>query len=229
MFRKRLSRLLILSLLASGAGGFVAPAHATEDDGEATILFEGGGWGHGVGMSQYGALAMAKAGMDAGMTEAVFNTFVQVLGFSVDFQREIRKGDRFEALFETKQDMITGKTKPGATLHFLSMTLSNQQIDFFRHEHKDGTEGFYDEGGNSASRTLMRTPINGARLASGYGKRRHPVLGYSKMHRGADFAAPSGTPIMAAGSGVIEYAGWNGSYGKYVRIRHNSTYKTAYA
>ena len=173
--------------------------------------------------------SLYKAGMDAGMTEAVFNTFVQVLGFTVDFQREIRKGDRFEALFETKQDMITGKTKPGATLHFLSMTLSNQQIDFFRHEHKDGTEGFYDEGGNSASRTLMRTPINGARLASGYGKRRHPVLGYSKMHRGADFAAPSGTPIMAAGSGVIEYAGWNGSYGKYVRIRHNSTYKTAYA
>lgn len=173
--------------------------------------------------------SLYKAGMDAGMTEAVFNTFVQVLGFTVDFQREIRKGDRFEALFETKQDMITGKTKPGATLHFLSMTLSNQQIDFFRHVHQDGTEGFYDEGGNSASRTLMRTPINGARLASGYGKRRHPVLGYSKMHRGADFAAPTGTPIMAAGSGVIEYAGWNGSYGKYVRIRHNSTYKTAYA
>ena len=173
--------------------------------------------------------SLYKAGMDAGMTEAVFNTFVQVLGFSVDFQREIREGDRFEALFETKQDMITGETKPGATLHFLSMTLSDQRIDFFRHVHQDGTEGFYDEAGNSASRTLMRTPINGARLASGYGKRRHPVLGYSKIHRGADFAAPTGTPIMAAGSGVIEYAGWNGSYGKYVRLRHHGTYKTAYA
>jgi len=173
--------------------------------------------------------SLYKAGMEAGMTDAVFNTFVQVLGFSVDFQREIRKGDRFEALFETRQDMITGKIKPGATLHFLSMTLSDQQIDFFRHVHQDGTEGWYDRAGNSASRTLMRTPINGARLASGFGKRRHPVLGYSKMHRGVDFAAPTGTPIMAAGSGVVEYAGWNGTYGRYIRIRHNSTYKTAYA
>jgi len=211
-----------------------------DDDFDLTLaLMEGGDWASEITVRPVRTIttyvsgkidsSLYKAGMEAGMTEAVFNTFVQVLGFTVDFQREIRKGDRFEALFETQQDLLTGKTKPGATLHFLSMTLSNQQIDFFRHVHKDGTEGWYDEAGNSASRTLMRTPINGARLASGYGTRKHPVLGYSKMHRGADFAAPTGTPIMAAGSGVIEYAGWNGSYGRYIRIRHNSTYKTAYA
>lgn len=165
----------------------------------------------------------------AGMSDQVFNTFIQVLSFSVDFQREIKKGDSFEALFETKRDLITGKTKYGTELYYLSMTLSGDLIEYFRHEHADGTIGWYDRAGNSASRTLMRTPVNGARLSSGYGKRKHPVLGYSKMHRGVDFAAPTGTPIMSAGSGIVESAGWNGSYGKYIRIRHNNIYKTAYA
>ena len=163
------------------------------------------------------------------MTDDVFNTFVQVLGFSVDFQREVRKGDEFEVLFESSKDIISGKTVTGSRLHYISMTLSGDKIEFFHHDHQDGGSGWYDEGGNSAARTLMRTPVNGARLSSGYGQRKHPVLGYSKMHRGIDFAASIGTPIMAAGSGVIEYAGRNGSYGNYVRIRHNSTYKTAYA
>ena len=173
--------------------------------------------------------SLYKASINAGMSDAVFNTFVQVLSFSVDFQREIKKGDKFEALFEVKKDPISGKTITGTDLYYLSMTLSGDRIEYFRHEHRDGTIGWYDEAGNSASRTLMRTPVNGARLSSGYGKRIHPILGYSKMHRGLDFAAPTGTPIMAAGSGIVEYSGWNGSYGKYIRIRHNSTYKTAYA
>ena len=173
--------------------------------------------------------SLYKASINAGMSDNVFNTFVQVLSFSVDFQREIKKGDKFEALFEVKKDPISGKTISGTELYYLSMTLSGDRIEYFRHEHADGTIGWYDDAGNSASRTLMRTPVNGARLSSGYGKRKHPVLGYSKMHRGLDFAAPTGTPIMAAGSGIVEYSGWNGSYGKYIRIRHNSTYKTAYA
>lgn len=173
--------------------------------------------------------SLYKASINAGMSDSVFNTFVQVLSFSVDFQREIKKGDKFEALFEVKKDPISGKTITGTDLYYLSMTLSGDRIEYFRHEHQDGTVGWYDQAGNSASRTLMRTPVNGARLSSGYGKRIHPILGYSKMHRGLDFAAPTGTPIMAAGSGIVEYSGWNGSYGKYIRIRHNSTYKTAYA
>ncbi|MGB1614403.1 MAG: M23 family metallopeptidase, partial [Candidatus Puniceispirillaceae bacterium] len=89
--------------------------------------------------------------------------------------------------------------------------------------------GWYDAQGQSAVRTLMRTPINGARISSGFGMRRHPTKGYNAMHRGVDFAVPKGTPILAAGSGHIDMAGWNGSYGKYIRIRHNSTYDTAYA
>ena len=173
--------------------------------------------------------SLYKAAKKAGMSDSVFNTFVQVLSFSVDFQREIRKGDGFEALVEIRKDLITGKSRGNPELYFLSMTLSGDQVDFFRHEHLDGRIAWYDEAGNSATRTLMRTPINGARLSSGYGNRKHPVLGYNKLHRGVDFAAPIGTPIMAAGSGVVEYSGRNGSYGNYIRIRHNSTYKTAYA
>ena len=88
---------------------------------------------------------------------------------------------------------------------------------------------YYDENGKSSKRTIMKTPINGARLSSGYGNRKHPILGYTKMHRGLDFAAPLGTPVFAAGDGVVEKAGWNGSYGRYIRIRHTGTYKTAYA
>ncbi|MGU9961980.1 MAG: peptidoglycan DD-metalloendopeptidase family protein [Candidatus Puniceispirillales bacterium WSBS_2018_MAG_OTU23] len=175
------------------------------------------------------ASSLYKATKSAGISDNVFNTFVQVLSFSVDFQREIQKGDRFEALFEVKRDLITGKTRSDSELYYISMTLSGDRLEYFRHEHADGTIAWYDAAGNSASRTLMRTPVNGARLSSGFGKRKHPVLGYSKIHRGLDFAAPSGTPIMAAGAGVVEYAGWNGSYGRYIRIRHNTTYKTAYA
>jgi murein DD-endopeptidase MepM/ murein hydrolase activator NlpD len=177
----------------------------------------------------YGEISTSlyQASIDVGVSDDVFNTFVQVLSFSVDFQREIRKGDQFEVLFEVKKDPISGKTNSNA-LYYLSMTLSGDRIEYFRHEHADGTIGWYDEVGNSAARTLMRTPVNGARLSSGYGTRKHPILGYSRLHQGADFAAPTGTPIMAAGSGVVEYSGRNGNYGKYVRIRHSPTYQTAY-
>jgi len=213
---------------------------AVEDDYDLTLYqTEDGGWASQLSARPIETFttfsqgqitsSLYTASKKAGMSEDVFNTFVQVLSFSVDFQREIQKGDRFEVLFDSKRDLLTGKTKFGSDLRYVSMTLSGDRIEFYRHEHADGTMGWYDRAGNSASRTLMRTPINGARLSSGYGKRRHPVLGYSKLHQGVDFAAPKGTPIMAAGSGTIEAAGWNGSYGRYIRIRHNSTYKTAYA
>lgn len=213
---------------------------ALEDDYDLTLYQTAdGGWGSQISARPIEKFlsfssgridsSLYKASKKAGMSDQVFNTFVQVLSFSVDFQREVKKGDHFEALFETKRDLISGKTKFGPELYYISMTLSGDLIEYFRHEHRDGTVGWYDRAGNSASRTLMRTPVNGARLSSGYGKRKHPILGYSKMHKGLDFAAPTGTPIMAAGSGIVEFSGWNGSYGKYVRIRHNSTYKTAYA
>ena len=107
--------------------------------------------------------------------------------------------------------------------------LSGSQLSFYRFDHDGSRVGWYDRNGNSAARTLIRTPISGARLSSSYGMRKHPISGYNRMHKGVDFAAPTGTPIIAAGSGVVTKSGWLGSYGRYIRIRHNSTYDTAYA
>jgi len=154
--------------------------------------------------------------------------YIRVMGFSVDFQREIRRGDAFELLYEQKFDQISGE-KVSTTLHYAGLMLSGDQLGYYRYEHDGSRVGWYDSNGNSAARTLIRTPISGARLSSSYGMRKHPISGYNRMHKGVDFAAPTGTPIIAAGSGVVTSAGWNGSYGRYIRIRHNSTYDTAYA
>ncbi|MEL0196616.1 MAG: peptidoglycan DD-metalloendopeptidase family protein [Rhodobiaceae bacterium] len=154
--------------------------------------------------------------------------YIRVMGFSVDFQREIRSGDAFELLYEQQVDQITGEVI-GTELHYAGLMLSGKQLGYYRYDHDGARVGWYDRTGNSAARTLIRTPISGARLSSSYGMRRHPISGYNSMHRGIDFAAPTGTPIIAAGSGVVTEAGWYSSYGRYIRIRHNSTYDTAYA
>lgn len=172
--------------------------------------------------------SLYNAAVDAGMPINVLMDLIQTYSFDVDFQREIQTGDKFEALFEREYDELGQPVREGEIL-YASMTLSGKKLEYYRYTPKSGVTDYFNPKGQSVRKTLMRTPVNGARLSSRYGKRRHPILGYTKMHRGADFAAPSGTPIMAAGDGVIEYSGYNGSYGKYVRIRHNSTYKTAYA
>ena len=169
-----------------------------------------------------------RAAMAAGISESAFNEYIRVMGFSVDFQREIRAGDRFELLYETERDSIDGKVV-GGKLHYAGLALSDEQLGFFRYDGAKDTIGWYDENGNSAARTLIRTPISGARLSSSFGHRKHPISGFNAMHKGVDFAAPRGTPIIAAGSGVIREAGWKGSFGRYIRIRHNATYDTAYA
>ncbi len=165
----------------------------------------------------------------SGIPENTLLEMISLLGFSIDFQREVRSGDSFEVLFTKEIDILSElviQTKP---IQYVSINLSGNKLNFFKYEDKFGYPQYYDENGKSAKRTIMKTPINGARLSSRYGNRKHPILGYTKMHRGLDFAAPSGTPIFAAGDGIIEKAGWNGSYGKYIRIRHTGTYKTAYA
>ena len=158
-----------------------------------------------------------------------FDKFVRVMSFSVDFQRDIQRGDQFELVYEKLVDQLTGDILSSGKLNYAGIILSGKRMGYYRFTHPDGKEGWYDRNGKSAVRTLMRTPVNGARLSSRYGMRRHPVTGFNAMHRGIDFAVPTGTPILAAGSGSVEAAGWNGGYGKYVRLRHNSTYKTAYA
>ena len=170
-----------------------------------------------------------EAALDANVPLSTLDNFMRVMGFSVDFQRQLRQGDAFEVVYEKITDRITGETLSVGKVHYVGMVLSGRQVGYYRHENNDGTIGWYDKAGKSAVRTLMRTPVSGARLASSYGMRKHPVTGYNKLHRGVDFAVPTGTPILAAGSGRIEMAGWNGSYGRYIRIRHNNTYQTAYA
>jgi len=163
-----------------------------------------------------------------GVPARVIMDLIRMFSWDVDFQREIRRGDRFEILFELFRDNDGRAVKNGDIL-FASLALSGEDLRLYRFVSEDGTVDYYDAKGQSARKALMKTPVDGARLSSRFGKRRHPVLGYTMMHRGADFAAPRGTPIMAAGDGVVARASRYGAYGKYIRIRHNGTYETAYA
>ena len=163
------------------------------------------------------------------LPKEIFSELIKILGFSIDFQRELREGNVFETLYTQKIDLITNEIIESNPIHYISANLKDNNLKFYRFTTKDGRSNFYDQDGKSSKKTLMKTPLNGARLSSGFGNRKHPILGFTKMHRGIDFAAPIGTPIFAAGDGIIEYSGWNGAYGKFIRIKHNGTFKTAYA
>ena len=168
------------------------------------------------------------AAKKSGLPIEILMEVVHIFGFAVDWQRDVQSGDHFSVLYEVLIDKEMNPVGYGSVI-FASLTLSESETSIFRYEFNDGSSDYFEENGKSVRRALMRTPINGARLSSGYGMRRHPVQGYNKMHRGLDFAAPTGTPIMAAGDGKIDKIGRYNSYGKYIRIRHNSTYSTAYA
>ena len=153
--------------------------------------------------------------------------FARLYGFQVDFQRDIRKNDSFQLVYEVFVDE-TGEIFESGNIIYANLILrgQNNQLYYFP---KKNFNGHYDENGKSIKKALMKTPINGARLSSSFGMRKHPILGYNKMHRGTDFAAPEGTPIMASGDGVIIKAGWCGGGGNCVKIKHNKTYQTIYA
>jgi len=168
------------------------------------------------------------AGKKSGLPNATLAELIRAFSWDVDFQRGIRKGDKFEVMFNFVVS-DEGRIVRSDEILFAALTLRGERRAIYRFSDGRGGFEYFDAKGNSAQKALMRTPIDGARLSSGFGRRRHPVLGYTKMHRGVDFAAPRGTPIYAAGNGVVEMAGRNGGYGKYVRLRHNGTYKTAYA
>jgi murein DD-endopeptidase MepM/ murein hydrolase activator NlpD len=165
----------------------------------------------------------------AGVPDGVILDLIKMYSWNVDFQREIHSGDAFEVMYEEY------KTEDGKTVHgkgnivYAKLTLGDNAMPFYRFEDARGDADYYDNGGRSAKKPLMKTPVDGARLSSGFGMRKHPVLGYSKMHKGVDFAAPRGTPIYAAGDGVIAKLGPFSSYGNYIRIRHRAGLETAYA
>ena len=153
--------------------------------------------------------------------------FARIYGFQVDFQRDIRKKDKFQIMYEIFIDENKKIAETGQIL-FANLKLSGQDNSLYYFDKKD-SEGHYDKNGKSVQKALMKTPINGARLSSSFGMRMHPIDGFNKMHRGTDFAAPKGTPIMASGNGIIEKASWCGGGGNCVKIKHNSTYQTVYA
>jgi murein DD-endopeptidase MepM/ murein hydrolase activator NlpD len=171
--------------------------------------------------------SLYKTAIDLNVQPNIIIEFARLYGFQVDFQRDIRKNDNFQIMYEIFED-DNGKIFETGNVIFANLKLSgvNNSLYYFN---KKGSEGHYDENGKSVEKALMKTPINGARLSSSFGMRKHPIDGYNKMHRGTDFAAPMGTPIMASGSGIITRARWCGGGGNCIKIRHNSTYETVYA
>ena len=172
--------------------------------------------------SLYGSAS--KVGVDP----EIIIEFARIFGFEIDFQRDIRANDEFKIFYERYED-DDGETHKNGNILFAYMKNNGREITLYRYTDAKKISGYYTADGKSIEKALMKTPINGARLSSVFGFRKHPILGYNKLHQGTDFAAPRGTPVMASGSGTVERASWFGAYGKYVSIRHNSTYKTAYA
>ena len=172
--------------------------------------------------------SLYNSALNLGIKPNIIIEFARLYGFQVDFQRDIWKNDSFQIIYE---EFINENNKVVDTgeIIFANLNLQNTDLQLYKYEYEKNKIDYFDENGKSIRKTLMKTPINGARLSSSYGKRKHPILGYTKMHTGTDFAAPMGTPIMASGDGKVTKAGWCGGGGNCVKIRHNTTYQTVYA
>ncbi len=171
--------------------------------------------------------SLYKSATEQNIPANIIIDFAGIYGFQVDFQRDVRKKDKFQIMYELFLNEKNEIVETGEILYAnLKLTGQDNSLYFFDNE---GSEGHYDKNGKSVKKALMKTPINGARLSSPFGMRKHPIDGYNKMHKGTDFAAPTGTPIMASGDGIVKKAGWCGGGGNCVKIKHNSTYQTVYA
>ncbi len=171
--------------------------------------------------------SLYSSAINVGIQPNVIIEFARIYGFQIDFQRDIWKDDSFQIVYETYLDTNNEVLDTGKIL-YANLVLQGKEHDLYIFKTKDGYEHF-DQAGKSIKKSLMKTPINGARLSSSFGMRKHPILGYNKMHKGTDFAAPEGTPIMASGDGKIVRARWCGGGGNCIKIKHNSTYSTVYA
>ncbi len=173
--------------------------------------------------------SLFEAASDAGMPPALLAELIQAFSYDVDFQREIQPGDRFEILYNQMVESGSGKPVGTGDIVYASMNLSGHALQLYRFTPPGGDPGFYTAAGASVKKALLRTPVDGARISSSFGMRHHPILGYTAMHKGVDFAVPTGTPIMASGDGVVATAGRDGGYGNLVVLRHAGGYSTAYA
>lgn len=164
----------------------------------------------------------------AGVPAPIIVEMIRMFSYSVDFQREIHPGDKFQVFFDRKYDAASGAPVKEGDISYASLTILGKEHKLWRYKLADGTWDYFDENGRSMKKFLMKTPVDGARISSSFGRRKHPILGYTKFHEGVDFAAPKGTPIYAAGNGKIEIAGWVRGYGNFIRIQHANGYETGY-
>ncbi|MCR6632978.1 MAG: peptidoglycan DD-metalloendopeptidase family protein [Magnetospirillum sp.] len=172
--------------------------------------------------------SLFESAQNAGIPAPVIIAMIKALSYDVDFQRDIQAGDTFDVMFEAYYD-TKGKLVRNGDMLYASVALGGKPIAMYRFENEGGVVEYFNEKGESIKKALLKTPVDGAKITSGFGMRNHPILGYTKMHKGVDFGVPTGTPIQAAGDGTIEMAGFNGAYGNYVRVRHGNGYATAYA
>ena len=172
--------------------------------------------------------SLYEDGVKAGVPLSILTDAIRLYSFDIDFQRDIQKNTKFEVSYQV---LFNDKRKNIAygNIEYVNLIIQNKELEYFLFKTDNGFDDYYNKDGKNVKKSLLKTPIDGAKLSSSFGMRKHPILGYSKLHKGVDFAAQKGTPVFAGGNGVIDYVGTNGGYGKYIRIRHNNEYKTAYA
>lgn len=164
---------------------------------------------------------------NAGLPPQMIHELITAFSYDVDFQRDIQPGQQMDVLFEHLVDE-DGKTVKRGALKYAALDLGNRKIELYHYRDQYGNMGYFHPNGESVRKSMLKTPVNGARISSGFGMRRHPILGYSKMHKGMDFAAPTGTPVYAAGDGIVQRSSYFGAYGNYLQIKHNGMYASAY-
>ena len=169
-----------------------------------------------------------RSAKESGIENSIVARFARLYGFEVDFQRDLKKNDKIRIFYERFLD-DDGVSQRTGDIIYSEIINADKNIILYRYEYPNGTKSYFTPEGKSIEKSLMRTPINGAKLTSRYGFRMHPILGFNHLHQGTDFAAPIGTPVMASGSGTVEYVGWKGGYGKFISIRHSTVYQTNYA
>ena len=172
--------------------------------------------------------SLYSAALEQGIKPNIIIEFARLYGFTIDFQRDIWKNDSFQIIFEEFKNEEGSVIETGNII-YTNLNTKSSDLQLYKFEYEKNKIDYFDENGKSVRKTLMKTPINGARLSSSFGKRKHPILGFTKMHTGTDFAAPKGTPIMASGDGIVIKSSWCGGGGNCVKIKHNSTYQTVYA
>ena len=172
--------------------------------------------------------SLYQDGIKAGLPLTVLNEVIKLYSFDIDFQRDIKRNTTFQISYERLLNEERNEKYFG-NIEYINLIIENKEIEYFIFKTSDGFLDYFDKEGKNVKKSLLKTPIDGAKLSSSFGMRKHPISGFNKLHKGVDFAAPIGTPIYAGGNGIIEYVGMNGGYGKYIRIRHNNEYKTAYA